>query len=311
MLSTNNFTDRHGTRYQLEPDHRSALRPNWREILRQRNRLPTDKALIERIDERLRRVRLGMQLLSILGGGIRGLRVLNIGCGYGEEALSLRALGAAAVVGTNYSDPKSLDYLTTEGLQRVAHFVRQRLNHPEPVETLLAEVSIACDDIAQSRQPDSAFDLLCSWQTLEHVEDLHAALRQMKRVLKPGAYMYHEYNPFFAVDGGHSMCTLDMPWGHVRLCAEDFERYLEEMRPEEQVTAIEFYRHGLNRCTISDIENALNECGFQEVQMVPRSRTEDVLLLDQNILEQARENYPGVTVLDLSCCVVRLVARRP
>ena len=62
----------------------------------------------------------------------------------------------------------------------------------------------------------------------------------MYRILKPGGFAFHQYNPFFSYNGGHSLCTLD--FCHVRLSAKDFERYLKQFRKEEYEMAMNFYK---------------------------------------------------------------------
>ena len=42
--------------------------------------------------------------------------------------------------------------------------------------------------------------------------------------------VFNKYNPFFCQGGGHSLCSLDFPWGHVRLTPIEFDRYMEEYR---------------------------------------------------------------------------------
>jgi ubiquinone/menaquinone biosynthesis C-methylase UbiE len=47
---------------------------------------------------------------------------------------------------------------------------------------------------------DSSFDLVTSYQTLEHVESVSECLKEMIRVLKPGGFLYikcPDYNSFF------------------------------------------------------------------------------------------------------------------
>ena len=63
-------------------------------------------------------------------------------------------------------------------------------------------------------------------------------------------------NPFFSFNGGHSLCTLDFMWGHVRLSETEFERYLIQFRPKENKVAMKFYRNNLNRMTLKKLNTA-------------------------------------------------------
>lgn len=44
---------------------------------------------------------------------------------------------------------------------------------------------------------DESFDVVCSFKVLAHIEDIHAAMREMTRVTRPGGYVLAEfYNPY-------------------------------------------------------------------------------------------------------------------
>ncbi|MBU1158550.1 MAG: class I SAM-dependent methyltransferase [Candidatus Thermoplasmatota archaeon] len=97
---------------------------------------------------------------------------------------------------------------------------------------------------------ENAYDLIVSWETLEHITDPRKAMANMFRALRPGGMSFHDYNSFYSLEGGHSLCTLDFPYGHARLSAGDFERYVREYRPQGLDVSMNFYNHCLNRMTI-------------------------------------------------------------
>jgi hypothetical protein len=136
-------------------------------------------------------------------------------------------------------------------------------------------------------------------------------MRETARLLRPGGLAYHEDNPFFALDGGHSAGTLDMPWGHVRLEPEDLERFLRTRRPDEAEDALDFLRHAINRATQADVRRAAAAAGLEVAAWLPRTRTEDLMLLEPGILAQCRRAHPAVEVVDLVSRIVRCVLRRP
>jgi predicted site-specific integrase-resolvase len=95
------------------------------------------------------------------------------------------------------------------------------------------------------------------------------------------------------------------------LTAADIERYLTRFRPDEKSRAMAFYRDQLNRMTIGDLERMARGAGFEVLAIVPRTRTEDLMELTEDILTQTRGVYPRVEVNDLVCRVVRVALRRP
>lgn len=97
------------------------------------------------------------EALRASGVALRGRRVLEIGCGSGYLSNHVRALGAT-VVGCDISSPE-----TTPGVP----FVR-------------------CDGAALPFRRH--FDVVLSFDVLEHIPDSDKHLREVRRVLRPGGY---------------------------------------------------------------------------------------------------------------------------
>src|SRR4029079_979735 len=109
------------------------------------------------------------------------------------------------------------------------------------------DVTFIEDDITTSALEAASFDVIVSFEVLEHAARPAATFAAIHRLLKPGGVGYHDYNPFFSLIGGHSLCTLDFAWGHARLDHDDFERYLREVRPDAVAQTLRFYDESLNR----------------------------------------------------------------
>lgn len=97
------------------------------------------------------------------GGGGKGKRLLDIGCGRGLRLLEFRKLGY---------DIHGLDIQAD-----VCRYLTDELNIP----AVCADVG----DIDQFHPPES-FDLVTAFFLGEHIQDVHAFLRCAARVLKPG-----------------------------------------------------------------------------------------------------------------------------
>lgn len=63
------------------------------------------------------------------------------------------------------------------------------LAHAAPLRQRLPNLHLALDDICASCMPPHSFSLILCTEVLEHIEDSAAALRGMRRLLKPGALL--------------------------------------------------------------------------------------------------------------------------
>jgi len=109
-------------------------------------------------------------LEEVTGRLPEGALLLDFGCGDGKEVLEWRSRGfnAAGCDVGQYSDSDECTALYQQGILR--------LIQPNPY-----------------RLPfdDHAFDIVVSNQVFEHVKDYPAAIRETKRVLKPGGVALH------------------------------------------------------------------------------------------------------------------------
>lgn len=300
---TDVFRDGLGEVHDLVAGHRDELKPGWSKMLDDRPSSPSDAEVASEMAGVSSRLKLATRMLAAFGGRIDVDDALVVGCGDAVEPMFVASAGARSVVGTDLA-------LTGDGerLCRIGErFLAQNgQNIPKP-----RVLEMRADNIACSNLPDQSFDLVCSWRTLEHIGDPRVAFAEMFRVLRPGGYAYHEYNPFFAIDGGHSLVTLDIPWGHVRFDRSNIERYLQQFRPNETERALRYYDESLNRMTIADLDGFATSAGFEVLAVIPRTRTEDLIRVDAKLLDAAQQNYPSITLNDLISRIVRVVLRRP
>lgn len=97
------------------------------------------------------------------------MRILDIGCGPGTISIDFATLvPAGSVVGLDIGD---------EVVQRARENAEARG---------VANVSFATGDVNALKFPDGAFDVVHAHQVLQHVGDPVQALREMRRVTKPG-----------------------------------------------------------------------------------------------------------------------------
>ena len=97
---------------------------------------------------------------------VRGKQVVDVACGSGYGTLVLAQSGAERVCGLDVSKEAI-------AFSRAAHQA-PNLSYAIADAQMLAEVG------------DSIFDVVISFETLEHIRNVHAYLDEMKRILRPG-----------------------------------------------------------------------------------------------------------------------------
>jgi malonyl-CoA O-methyltransferase len=98
-------------------------------------------------------------------GDVRGLSVVDLGCGTGRHAIWLAGCGAS-VTALDFSEGMLAEARAKPGADRV-RFLAHDLHEPLPLQT-------------------ASFDLAVSGLVLEHLQDLGGFFRQVRRVLRPG-----------------------------------------------------------------------------------------------------------------------------
>jgi SAM-dependent methyltransferase len=228
-------------------------------------------------------------------------RILEVGCGRGYTASALSGAGTGEVVGID------LDPLGHSSSEEVTA-VRARLAGDSPAR-------IEEGDVRRLQYPDGAFDAAISVAVLEHVDDVAGALRELHRVTRPGGVGHHGIDVWFGVAGGHSLCTLDAPWGHVRLREAELERYLREVRPYEAHDALQPLEHGFQRprLTLRETVSLARAAGFEVVSAsLLRLPVRDPrrAWFSADVLRDCRRVHRAVGSRDLLSVSATLVLRR-
>jgi SAM-dependent methyltransferase len=296
------FRDRFRIEHPLDPGLRDKLKPNWRTMCDPAlaSAPPNDDALQARLRKASKSAAELERILALTTGGSLVGRILEVGCYDGSAAFELSRRPGTTVVASDMA----------------RYYVVQRPGQVE--ESAIASEEGNLHDLrervrALAGRPEGSVtfvDLIVSFEVLEHLQRPNDAFAAMARLLKPGGLMYHDYNPFFSSIGGHSLVTLDLPWGHARLDPEDVERYLREIRPAEAEQALRFYRDSLNRMTLVDLDAAIAAADLEPITVIPWFQRSLVGDATPDVLAEVRRTYPPVSHADLLATFVAVVARR-
>ena len=119
----------------------------------------------------LRVRRIGDVLLSLYGSGTSSVAELVRQDRFRQlDVAEINAIGAAGALHPFLAELPSLAFSEYRGRERLGEIIDGARN----------------EDICQLTYADNSFDLVLSSDTLEHVPDFRAALRETRRVLRPG-----------------------------------------------------------------------------------------------------------------------------
>ena len=311
------FTDRHGVTHPLDATLRDRLKPEWRSMCDPdaSTAVVPDETLRWRVRKAAKGVTELERVLAVTAGTRLTGRILEVGCYDGSAAFEMSRRAGTQVIAS--------DLARYYVVQRPGQPADEAIAAEETALAVLRErargaagvppgaVTFMEDDITASTLEPGSFDLIVSFEVLEHVQRPRDAFAAMARLLRPGGVMYHDYNPFFSSIGGHSLATLDLPWGHARLDDADVERYLADIRPAEAEQALRFYRESLNRMTQADLRSEIAAAGLELVAVIPWYQRALLGEASPQVLAEMRRNYPQATIDDLLATFVAVVARRP
>ncbi len=310
------FKDSLGNSHALYKNFRDKVIPGWKNVLKPQNitKIPTKAELKVSYIKSQKLIKELKQILKSFDFSFEGKSVLEIGCHNGLKTYLLALENCRSATGSDVNF--YYDNYTGKGGFNIDHYLENirrttlHLFNNGQVKRINERVSFVNDDITNSQLSDDSFDLITSWETLEHIIELDSAFNHMYRILKPGGLVFHQYNPFFCFNGGHSLCTLDFPWGHCRLSSNDFLDYIKKYRPQEYHLASTYYINSINRLSLDDLKRLASGHGFELMALIPFVKKAHVGVYEHKFFEQTKLHYPSVQPLDLMSPVVWVVLKK-
>lgn len=141
---------------------------------------------------------------KVLGQRLRpGMRCMEIGAGDGSVAAALQATG---------NETLAVD------VQRGVFDEIPEFSHIKFLEADAADLGAL---------EDGQFDLVYSFDSLEHMGDTEGAFREAVRVTKPGGHVYFRFGPLYnAADGKHLGDRLGIPYAGVLFDNETIDAHM-------------------------------------------------------------------------------------
>jgi SAM-dependent methyltransferase len=247
------------------------------------------------VESTMRHHAFGLNLASEAGISVSGSRALEIGFNEGYSPIALAKMGFEVhcvdnSYGLDDAPPAEIGFVAAKfGVDIAARFG---------------------DAAKQLPFPDSHFDYVYSASVLEHIHDIEAALREIRRVLKPDGVAIHSFGSFHCCDGAHALAIPDQPWGHSRMTADEYAAYITHWRPFEANRALPWLEHAISRRSIAATESAIARAGMGIVywQETP-SPDSHLRHLTPEIAREALAANPGISLADLCIRDVYFVAK--
>ena len=309
------FRDSDGNVHKLYKGLRTKIKPGWERMVNRKQRNLSDVDIDKlKVNSYLALNKLE-STLNTYGKTIENSRVLEIGCDSGSVSFAMAERGAKMVVGTEFNGYK-VDAVSNQTANNVSklneadEFLKSLRNKLQGLYSINNNIEFKNDDICNTSLNVGKFDVICSWDVLEHVHDPKQAFESISKLLDIGGISIHKYNSFFSLNGGHSMCTLDFLWGHARLSKNDFVNYVNTLRPSEVDKALSFYEKGLNRLTLTELNSILINTGMEILGVIPFTKEQHLRMVNEDTLSQVRKNYKSIQLMDLISPTVMVITKR-
>lgn len=152
-----------------------------------------------------------------------------------------------------------------------------------PVE-LAENARFERNDIRDTGYADRSFDLVVSYAVFEHVRDMPLALREIRRVLKPGGEFISEFGPIWSCMWGHHLWVIRdgkrftypngpylPPYCHLLMSPPELRAWLGgKVAPDaiEDIVEFVFRSEDQNRLFFRDYVAVMESAGFEVVELV-------------------------------------------
>ena len=213
--------------------------------------------------------KVGRDLTSAGFGGFQGKRVLDIGCGP-RFALALQCAARGARVtalDAKYVKPDFLPVyvwrtLVGDGMRGALMGALRRsvFDHTYygaldmasgmRLRRLADELEFVAANEGESRYAlrSGSFDLITAIAVVEHLTDVQALAKEIRRLLIPGGLFYAIVHNYYSLSGGHNLdwaypddapSKRVPPWDHLRQRQYPASVFLNKLKPDEYVSAFE------------------------------------------------------------------------
>lgn len=227
--------------------------------------------------------------------------ILEIGCYSGafasaiaNECNHLTAIDSTQLIAG--SNDKKLIEQTQIYLNHIRGEMWNYFNQSPPAKSVPRSRLAYHDCKLQDFSCEKEWDIIVSFDVLEHVLDIDSFLKKCKKVLKKKGILITFYHPFFCETGAHFDRT-SIPWGHCALKTEELDRYYEEFESIEAKIAKKSLRVACNRLTRRGFHDLAIRHKFDIIEDCP-IKLRSMEGIPEGYVSMAQEIYPDISMYD-------------
>ncbi|MHA6204601.1 class I SAM-dependent methyltransferase [Dyella soli] len=113
---------------------------------------------------------------------------------------------------------------------------------------------------------NAAFDLVVSFNALEHIPDPSRAVAEIIRVLKPGGLAYLTFDPIWSCDtGSHFFHRVPTPWEHLLVPQDEYALRMREAGSNDE--EVGDFLHAMNKVRL-DTFRRIFKTGLSQVKVL-------------------------------------------
>ncbi len=188
---------------------------------------------------------------------VEGMRILDLGCGFGEHCKGFIEKGATEVVGIDISE-KMLKIARVENSDPSITYIKM------PIEEL--------GTLTEKHQIAGGFDMVISSLVFHYIEDYSGVVKNVSSLIRTGGrFIFSQEHPLATCYSGGDRWTKDEQGRKLHLNLKDYGRERENASTWFVDNVKRYHR------MFSTIINTLIEAGFEIEKIIEPIATEEIL----------------------------------
>ncbi len=285
-----------------------------------------------------------LSLFQSLGIELKGKNLLDLGTGNAMiPSLLLELSDLESAVGADpYLDGEHLSswnqHDRTEAFQEMIQFLKKNCSEAIDFKNYMDLVGFEAFALRPSKikvdpQPSKKFEFIQKGahelselnrqfdiiycKAIEHVNDWPLVFKNLGNACKNNSVVYLKHRSFFSYLGAHRYASTWIPWGHVILKDEEYNKYVEKFHSDRAQKMKEFYYSALSypRHSVSEMLKIAQKFGLFPISIVAEparfiSKVAPYTNKINGFWKKVSENYPDISTEELYSGMYHIVFKK-